>query len=253
MRTKYRQRTAPSRALPNANESSLGSGTLLTLLTHHILTIHADLVLVDKLVLQGVLALILNKTELITAKKFPGNADTSQEEMTHLAVEDVWKGVVRRSRMFSLSECLSCHELTRTVKVKHGDFSIYEYSPEEVLFFFVHEDWSPSSTLAGPTFICIPLTRRGVAESVVGRGRYRCRTTRWLFMGGARLQGVVDALLDVSSLTGSLLLLRPILLRLLLPPPPPQQQQQPHTHQLAIPIIRSTRHKPRLVNYPTSP
>lgn len=43
------------------------------LLTHHILTIHVDLVSADKLMPQGVLNLILSKTELIAAKKFPGN------------------------------------------------------------------------------------------------------------------------------------------------------------------------------------
>ncbi|EDR00384.1 uncharacterized protein LACBIDRAFT_314398 [Laccaria bicolor S238N-H82] len=54
----------------------LGSGHrhfFFPLLTHHILTIHADVVLADKLVPQGMLNLILSKIELIAAKKFPGN------------------------------------------------------------------------------------------------------------------------------------------------------------------------------------
>ena len=43
---------------------------LLTLSTHQLLTIHVDLMLVDKVVPQGVLDLIPSKTELIIAKKF---------------------------------------------------------------------------------------------------------------------------------------------------------------------------------------
>ena len=57
---------------------------LLNLLTDQILTIHADLALANKLVPQGVLDLIPSKTELIIVKKFPGNADKTQEEMMHL-------------------------------------------------------------------------------------------------------------------------------------------------------------------------
>ncbi|EDR00382.1 uncharacterized protein LACBIDRAFT_314395 [Laccaria bicolor S238N-H82] len=74
-----------------------GSATLLTLLTHQILTIHLNLILADKLVPQGVLNLISNKAELTIAKKSPGNADKSQEEMMHLTEEGAPKGVVRRS------------------------------------------------------------------------------------------------------------------------------------------------------------
>ena len=89
----------------------LGSGpghpALLTLLTHQILTTHANLVLADKLVPQGVLDLLLSKAELVIAKKFPGNADKSQEGMMHLAVQSARKGlcIVRVCR-FPLCLCL---------------------------------------------------------------------------------------------------------------------------------------------------
>lgn len=82
---------------PKRGRIILGSGTLLTLLTHQILTIHLNLILADKLVPQGVLNLISNKAELTIAKKSPGNADKSQEEMMHLTEEGAPKGVVRRS------------------------------------------------------------------------------------------------------------------------------------------------------------
>ena len=117
------------------------------------------------------------------------------------------------------SESLSCHELTPTIKLKQGDPSIYARSSEEVLFFRAR-GFEPllvpgiSSALAGPTFGGIPLTHRGLAESVVvctgvgrgGRGvqmpEYERGRTLVILMGVARLQRVVDALLGVSSLTG---------------------------------------------------
>ncbi|EDR13104.1 uncharacterized protein LACBIDRAFT_322550 [Laccaria bicolor S238N-H82] len=92
----------------------LGSGTLLTLLTHQMLAIHADLMLADKLVPQGVLALILSKTELIIVKKFPGNGDKSQEEMMHLAVEGAWKGFAYNKpiSLYTTTPLKSCIPLT---------------------------------------------------------------------------------------------------------------------------------------------
>ncbi|EDR03954.1 uncharacterized protein LACBIDRAFT_306686 [Laccaria bicolor S238N-H82] len=127
------------------------------LLTHHSLTIQADVVLAHKLVPQGVLDLILSKTELIIAKKFLGNADESLEEMVHFAVEGARKG-------FS----------------QQADLSIYDHSSEETLFFRT-QGFEPflisciSSALARPTFVGIPLT-----HGSVGAG-YRCRSMRWLF------------------------------------------------------------------------
>ena len=121
--------------------------------------------------------------------------------------------------MSSPSELLSCHKLIPTIKLKQGDPSIYARSSEEVLFFRVR-GFEPllvpgiSSALAGPTFGGIPLTHRGLAESVVvctgvgrgGRGvqmpEYERGRTLVILMGVARLQRVVDALLGVSSLTG---------------------------------------------------
>jgi len=105
------------------------------------------------------------------------------------------------------------------MKLKQGDPSIYGRSSEEVLFFRAR-GFEPllvpgiSSALAGPTFGGIPLTHRGIAESVVvctgvgrgGRGvqmpEYERGRTLVILMGVARLQRVVDALLGVSSLTG---------------------------------------------------
>ena len=70
------------------------------------------------------------------------------------------------------AESLSYHKLTPTIKLKQGDPSIYARSSEEVLFFRAR-GFEPllvpgiSSALAGPTFGGIPLTHRGLAESVV--------------------------------------------------------------------------------------
>jgi uroporphyrin-III C-methyltransferase len=103
----------------------LGSGpghpALLTLLTHQILTTHADLVLADKLVPQGVLDLIPSKAELVIAKKFPGNADKSQEEMMDLAVQGARKGlcVVRVCR-FPLSLCLVTNNVYHEAKTRRS-------------------------------------------------------------------------------------------------------------------------------------
>jgi len=197
----------------------LGSGpgqpTLLTLLTHQILTTHADLVLADKLVPQGVLDLIPSKTELVIAKNFPrkpGRDDASRRARCAEAV-------VRRSRMSfpSLSLCLVTN-LTPTMKLKQGDLSIYGRSSEEVLFFRAvgfEALLVPviTSALAGPTFSSIPVTHHSVSECVVvctgvgmgGTGvqmpEYERGRTLVILMGVARLQGVVDALMGVSSLT----------------------------------------------------
>ncbi|EDR03944.1 uncharacterized protein LACBIDRAFT_306663 [Laccaria bicolor S238N-H82] len=82
-------------------------------------------------------------TELIIAKKLLGNADESQEEMVHFAVEGARKG-------FS-----------------QADLSIYDHSSEETLFFRTR-GFEPllisciSSALARPTFVGIPLTHGSV-------------------------------------------------------------------------------------------
>lgn len=66
--------------------SGPGHPALLTLAAHHALTRDANLVLTDKLVPAGVLALIPSHVEVRVARKFPGNAERAQEEMMEAAV-----------------------------------------------------------------------------------------------------------------------------------------------------------------------
>ncbi|EDQ98374.1 uncharacterized protein LACBIDRAFT_303005 [Laccaria bicolor S238N-H82] len=102
-----------------------------------------------------------SKTELIIAKKFLGNADESQEEMVHFAVEGARKWFVRSS-----------------IGSEEAVFSRAR-GFEPILVSGI------SSALVGPTFGGIPLTHHGVASSMVvwggvGAG-YRCQSIRWLF------------------------------------------------------------------------
>lgn len=108
----------------------------------------ADLVLADKIVPAGVVALV--KCELRIARKFPGNADAAQEEFNCMALEALRQG-------------------KRVVRLKQGDPFLFGRGGEEVLFFRKH-GYTPrvlpglSSAVAGPLLTGIPLTHRSVAS-----------------------------------------------------------------------------------------
>ncbi|KAL0952072.1 hypothetical protein HGRIS_008708 [Hohenbuehelia grisea] len=177
--------------------SGPGHPSLLTIATHTALTKMADLVLSDKLVPAPVLALIPSSTEVRIAKKFPGNADGAQNEMMEAAIEGARKGL-----------CV--------VRLKQGDPAVYGRFGEEVLFFRAH-GFEPivipgvSSAIAAPTFAGIPVTQRGVAESLMvctGVGRagksvvlpgYERGRTLVVLMGVARLAQVVRTLTHTLS------------------------------------------------------
>ncbi|KAJ7508435.1 uroporphyrin-III C-methyltransferase [Mycena galericulata] len=177
--------------------SGPGHPSLLTLATHTALTQLADLVLSDKLVPAAVLALIPPTVQVRIAKKFPGNAEGAQNEMMEAAVEAATRGLT-------------------VVRLKQGDPVVYGRAGEEVLYFRAH-GFEPvivpgvSSALAGPTFAGIPVTQRGVAESLVvctGVGRqgkdvqlpgYERPRTLVVLMGVARLPHIVAALLDPAE------------------------------------------------------
>jgi uroporphyrin-III C-methyltransferase len=96
-------------------------------------------------------------------------------------------------------------------QLKQGDPSVFGRAGEEILYFRSH-GFEPivipgvSSALAGPTFAGIPVTQRGVAESLIictGVGRqgkeiqlpgYQRSRTLVILMGVARLTQVVKAL-----------------------------------------------------------
>ncbi|KAL7413943.1 tetrapyrrole methylase [Mrakia frigida] len=177
----------------------LGSGpghpSLLTIAAHKSL-LTATLVLSDKLVPAEILALIPSTTTLHIAKKFPGNAEGAQNEMMALALEGARRG-------------------ERVVRLKQGDPYIYGRGGEEVLFFREHGFESVvvpgvSSALAGPLMFGVPVTQRGVAESMVlctGVGRkgkavqlpgYERSRTLLVLMGVARLNSVLQVLQQPS-------------------------------------------------------
>ncbi|KIY50989.1 uroporphyrin-III C-methyltransferase [Fistulina hepatica ATCC 64428] len=183
--------------------SGPGHPSLLTVATHTALTRFANVVLSDKasililtLVPSDVLALIPQHVEVRIARKFPGNADNAQTELMEAAVEAANAGKT-------------------VVRLKQGDPVVYGRAGEEILFFREH-GFEPivvpgvSSALAAPTFAGIPVTQRGVAESLVictGVGRSGCEATLpgyeraktvVLLMGVARLDRIVKALLEPS-------------------------------------------------------
>ncbi|KAK4046126.1 uroporphyrin-III C-methyltransferase [Microbotryomycetes sp. JL201] len=183
----------------------LGTGTgstlLLTRLAHLFLTsppgspYFVDVFLSDKLVPAEILALIPEdrRKGIVIAKKYPGNAEHAQDELMRLAVEAASQGKT-------------------VLRMKQGDPFLYGRGGEEVIH-FRKAGFDPvvipglSSCLAGPTICGIPVTQRGVAESLavctgVGRGGrevgvdgYERGKTLAVLMGVARLDSLVDSLI----------------------------------------------------------
>lgn len=175
--------------------SLIGSGpghpSLLTVAALHQLR-NATLILSDKLVPAEILALIPKSTKLHIAKKFPGNNEGAQNEMMVQALEGARAG-------------------EDVVRLKQGDPFVYGRGGEEVLYFRENGFESTvipgvSSALAGPLMMGIPVTQRGVAESMimctgVGRmgksvqlpGYVKSRTT-CILMGVARIGSIVSVL-----------------------------------------------------------
>ncbi|OCF34402.1 uroporphyrinogen-III C-methyltransferase [Kwoniella heveanensis CBS 569] len=178
----------------------IGSGPghpgLLTCAAHHALKT-ATLILSDKLVPAEILALIPPSTKLHIAKKFPGNAEGAQNEMMELALAGAQAGEV-------------------VVRLKQGDPFVYGRGGEEVLYFREHGFESIvipgiSSALAAPLMMGIPVTQRGVAESLVmctGVGRqgkavqlpgYIKSRTLVMLMGVARIKQIIEVLTSAEA------------------------------------------------------
>ncbi|KAG1748811.1 tetrapyrrole methylase [Suillus occidentalis] len=175
-----------------------GHPSLLTVATHDALTKYADFVLSEKLVPAAVLALIPVTIEVRVARKFPGNTEGAQSEIMDTAVEAARRGLT-------------------VVRLKQGDPVVYGRAGEEVLpSTRVQPLVVPgvSSVLAAPIFAGIPVTQRGVAESVVvgtGVGRqakeaklpgYERSRTVLILMGVARIAQVVGAMIRNDSGSG---------------------------------------------------
>ena len=181
-----------------------GNPLLLTRLAHLLLTtsdpsspFYVDLFLSDKLVPSHILDLIPaeRRKGVVIARKYPGNAEAAQEELMALAIEAAQQGKT-------------------VLRMKQGDPFLYGRGGEEVLRFRsvagIESVVVPglSSSLAGPAVAGIPVTQRGVAESVVvctgvGRGGregsiapYERGKTLCILMGVARLESLVAGLLS---------------------------------------------------------
>jgi uroporphyrin-III C-methyltransferase len=180
--------------------SLIGSGpghpSLLTVAALHSLK-NATLILSDKLVPAEILALIPSTTKLHIAKKFPGNNEGAQNEMMVQALEGARAG-------------------EDVVRLKQGDPFVYGRGGEEVLYFRENGFESTvipgiSSALAGPLMMGIPVTQRGVAESMImctGVGRmgksvqlpgYLKSRTSCILMGVARIGSIVSVLTDLEQ------------------------------------------------------
>ncbi|EON67621.1 uroporphyrin-III C-methyltransferase [Coniosporium apollinis CBS 100218] len=139
--------------------SGPGHPDLLTRATHKAI-LSADLILADKLVPAAVLELVPRRTTVHIARKFPGNADTAQEELLQLGLEGLRAGKV-------------------VLRLKQGDPYIYGRGAEE-FDFFRSKGFVPTvlpgitSALSAPLFAAIPATHRAVADQVLictGTGR----------------------------------------------------------------------------------
>ncbi|KAF2229524.1 uroporphyrin-III C-methyltransferase [Viridothelium virens] len=156
----------PRRGLIILAGSGPGHPSLLTLATLHAIRA-ASLILADKLVPSGILALIPRRTPVEIARKFPGNADAAQDELLRLGLSALEQGKT-------------------VVRLKQGDPYLYGRGAEE-LAWFRERGWGErvlvlpgvTSALAGPLFAGVPATHRGVADQVVvltGTGRKGART-----------------------------------------------------------------------------
>ncbi|KAH7096144.1 tetrapyrrole methylase [Auriculariales sp. MPI-PUGE-AT-0066] len=184
-------------AAPRGQVFLVGSGpghpSLLTVAAHRLLTsasTHA--ILSDKLVPSAVLELIPSTTQLHIARKFPGNADRAQDELTALGI-----GLLREGKSI--------------VRLKQGDPCVFGRAGEEILAYRA-AGFEPtvvpglSAALAGPSLARppIPVTQRGVADSLaictgVGRGGaaaslpgYQRARTTCLLMAAARVSSLVE-------------------------------------------------------------
>ncbi|KAH9821288.1 tetrapyrrole methylase [Melampsora americana] len=174
--------------------SGPGHASLLTCAANAVLTNLATVVLSDKLVPESIIDLIPSHVKIHIAKKFPGNSENAQYEFMDQAIRYAKRGET-------------------VVRLKQGDPFIYGRGGEEILY-FRKAGYEPivipgiSSSIAGPLLFNIPVTQRGVAESLVlctGVGRngkvmkfptYERSRTLIVLMGVNRLEKVVKELLE---------------------------------------------------------
>lgn len=190
---------------------------MLTIAAHKALTSLATRVLSDKLVPSEILALIPKHIPVYIAKKYPGNSEGAQNELMEMAVEGARKGEIVVRVSYPSLDCDISLFITPTtltlsfLKLKQGDPFLYGRGGEEILYFRT-QGFEPlvipgiSSALAAPSFFNIPVTQRGVSESLIictGVGRrgksvtlpaYERSRTLVVLMGVARLNGLLSEL-----------------------------------------------------------
>ena len=187
---------APSRGRIILAGSGPGHPDLLTRATYRAIQ-GADLILADKLVPAGVLDLIPRRTQVVIARKFPGNADQAQDELLEQAL-----GAVREGKT--------------VLRLKQGDPFVYGRGGEEVAFFRRHGLAEAdggiavlpgiTSALSAPLFAGVPVTQRDVADQILvctGTGKkgrapdppgYRPGRTVVFLMALHRIAGLVGEL-----------------------------------------------------------
>ncbi|PVV02182.1 hypothetical protein BB560_003372 [Smittium megazygosporum] len=131
--------------------SGLGDPDLLTVQATRYLE-QADLILADKLIPKQIFE-IIKKGEIFIARKYPGMADSAQDELNRRGIEALNQGKT-------------------VVRLKQGDPFVFGRGGEEVLFYkqFGYDCIivpGLSSALTAPGLNGIPVTHRGVADQVL--------------------------------------------------------------------------------------
>jgi uroporphyrin-III C-methyltransferase len=171
--------------------SGPGSPSLLTTATLNSIR-NADIVLADKLVPSAVLDLIPRRTKVHIARKFPGNADTAQDELLELGLHGLNAGKT-------------------VLRLKQGDPFLFGRGGEEVLW-FRDRGFEPvvlpgiTSALSAPLFAGIAVTQRDISDEVLictGTGKkgksppppeFKQNRTAVFLMALHRLSALIDSL-----------------------------------------------------------
>lgn len=176
--------------------SGPGSPDLLTEATLAAIR-NADMVLADKLVPSAVLDLIPRRTTVHIARKFPGNADTAQDELLELGLQGLEAGKL-------------------VLRLKQGDPFLFGRGGEEVLWFRSRGFEAVvlpgiTSALSAPLFAGIPVTQRDISDEVLictGTGKkgktpeppeFKYSRTAIFLMALHRLPSLVESLTSGAS------------------------------------------------------
>ncbi|XBW36660.1 hypothetical protein QEN19_002234 [Hanseniaspora menglaensis] len=179
--------------------SGPGSLSMLTLQAIEAIT-SADLILADKLIPEEILSIIPDNKQLYIAKKFPGNADSAQQQLFNKCQEGLSLGL-------------------NIVRLKQGDPYVFgrggeefiqlnDYITENKLNSRVEVIPGLSSALVAPLVADIPMTMRNISNEILimtgtGTGgnlntypEYKEERTSIFLMGLHRVEILVDNLVN---------------------------------------------------------